>query len=80
MTACELIIEDDASSHAWVRYPLEAVCYANLSAFDGAAGVRMALQAGFDEPISKPISPEDFIAQIETYRPESLRRPSAAQT
>lgn len=125
MSARILIIEDDAASHALVRYLLEAAGYQTLSAFDGAVGVRMALDrqpdlllcdlqmpvmsgyqviqtlqeyalwkkvpviavtafsmagdrektlaAGFDEHISKPISPQHFVAQVEAFLPESLR-------
>jgi len=43
MSARILIIEDDAASHALVRYLLEAAGHQTLSAFDGAAGVRLAL-------------------------------------
>lgn len=131
MSARILIIEDDAASHELVRYLLDASGYQTLSAFDGAEGVRMALDqqpdlllcdlqmpmmsgyqvvqtlneyplwkkvpviavtafsmagdrdkalaAGFDEHISKPISPQNFVAQIEVFLPETLRVPRSTQ-
>ncbi|MCP5282986.1 MAG: response regulator [Rhodoferax sp.] len=132
MSARILIIEDDAASHALVRYLLEAAGHQTLSAFDGAAGVRLALDqqpdlllcdlqmpvmngyqvvqalreyplwkqvpviavtafsmagdrektlaAGFDEHISKPISPQHFVAQIEAFLPQALRSPQPTPT
>jgi CheY-like chemotaxis protein len=132
MSARILIIEDDAASHALVRYLLEAAGHQTLSAFDGAAGVRLALDqqpdlllcdlqmpvmngyqvvqalreyplwkqvpviavtafsmagdrektlaAGFDEHISKPISPQHFVAQIEAFLPQELRSPQPTPT
>ena len=131
MSARILIIEDDAASHELVRYLLDASGYQTLSAFDGAEGVRMALDqqpdlllcdlqmpmmsgyqvvqtlneyplwkkvpviavtafsmagdrdkalaAGFDEHISKPISPQNFVAQMEVFLPETLRVPRGPQ-
>ncbi len=129
MSARILIIEDDVASHALVRYLLEAAGHRTLSAFDGAVGVRIALDqqpdlllcdlqmpimsgyqviqslreyalwkkvpviavtafsmagdrektlaAGFDEHISKPISPQHFVTQIESFLPPALRSGAA---
>ena len=43
------------------------------TAFSMADGRGKALVAGFDEHISKPISPQHFVAQIEALLPEPLR-------
>jgi CheY-like chemotaxis protein len=38
------------------------------------------LAAGFDEHISKPISPQHFVAQIEAFLPQALRSPQPTPT
>lgn len=53
---------------AWPRVPLIAVTAFSMS---GDRGI--ALAAGFDEHISKPIVPETFVAQIEAFLPPELR-------
>ena len=40
--------------------------------------VETALAAGFDGYMSKPIVPETFVSEVETYLPPSLRRTTAA--
>jgi len=52
----------------WRKVPLIAV-----TAFSMLGDREKALDAGFDEHISKPIAPETFIAQIEAFLPPSLR-------
>ena len=125
MPAHILIIEDDSASRELVKFLLEASGYAVLTAEDGRAGLRTALEAhpdlvlcdlqmpmmngfevvqrlrehpswhhvpmialtafsmtgdreaaiaaGFDDHITKPITPEAFVGQIETYLPPALR-------
>ncbi len=52
----------------WRRVPLIAVTALSMS------GDRdKALAAGFDDHITKPIVPETFVGQIETYLPLELR-------
>src|SRR6185312_3054567 len=36
------------------------------------------LEAGFDGYLSKPITPESFVGQIEAFLPPTLRRPAPA--
>lgn len=52
----------------WRRVPLIAV-----TAFSMAGDRETALAAGFDEHITKPITPETFVAQIEAFLPAQLR-------
>ncbi len=52
----------------WRKVPLIAV-----TAFSMLGDREKALDAGFDEHISKPIAPETFIAQIEAFLPPPLR-------
>lgn len=125
MPAHILIIEDDSASRELVKYLLEASGYTVLTAEDGRAGLRTALEAhpdlvlcdlqmplmngyevvqrlrehpgwhhvpmiavtafsmmgdresalaaGFDDHITKPITPETFIGQIESFLPPALR-------
>lgn len=125
MPAHILIIEDDSASRELVKFLLEASGYAVLTAEDGRAGLRTALEAhpdlvlcdlqmpmmngfevvqrlrehpswhhvpmialtafsmtgdreaaiaaGFDDHITKPITPEAFVGQIETFLPPALR-------
>ena len=125
MPAHILIIEDDLASRELVKYLLEASGYTVLTAEDGRAGLRTALEAhpdlvlcdlqmpmmngfevvqrlrehpgwhhvpmiavtafsmtgdreaalaaGFDDHITKPITPETFIGQIESFLPPALR-------
>lgn len=57
----------------WRRVPVIAV-----TAFSMIGDRRKALDAGFDEHITKPIVPESFVAQIEAFLPIELRaNPSA---
>ncbi len=53
---------------AWQRVPLVAV-----TAFSMVGDREAALAAGFDEYITKPITPETFVAQIEVFLPPALR-------
>jgi CheY-like chemotaxis protein len=46
-----------------------------LTAFSMPKDRDKVLTAGFDGYLSKPIEPEAFVAQIETYLPAELRRP-----
>lgn len=57
----------------WRRVPMIAV-----TAFSMTGDRETALAAGFDEHITKPITPETFVAQIEAFLPPELRatRPS----
>lgn len=52
----------------WRRVPMIAV-----TAFSMSGDRETALAAGFDEHITKPITPETFVAQIEAFLPGSLR-------
>lgn len=52
----------------WRRVPLIAV-----TAFSMAGDRETALAAGFDEHITKPITPETFVAQIEAFLPRALQ-------
>ncbi len=52
----------------WRRVPLIAV-----TSFSMLGDRQKALSAGFDEHIGKPVSPETFIAQIETFLPPALK-------
>lgn len=52
----------------WHRVPLIAV-----TAFSMAGDRETALAAGFDEHITKPITPETFVGQIEAFLPNTLR-------
>lgn len=52
----------------WRRVPLIAV-----TAFSMSGDRETALAAGFDEHITKPITPETFVAQIEAFLPGSPR-------
>lgn len=125
MPACILVIEDDPSSRALLKYLFETAGYAVLEAADGGTGAHMALEAnpdlvvcdlqmpvlngyevvrhlqnapnwrrvpviavtafsmpgdrdkalaaGFDEHITKPITPETFVGQIEAFLPAGLK-------
>ncbi len=55
-------------SAEWRKVPLIAV-----TSFAMLGDREKALHAGFDEHIGKPISPENFIAQIETFLPPALK-------
>lgn len=55
-------------SPAWHRVPMIAV-----TAFSMAGDRGTALAAGFDEHITKPITPETFVSEIEAYLPPGLR-------
>ncbi len=48
----------------WRRVPIIAV-----TAFSMAGDRETALQAGFDEHVTKPIDPEKFVRQIEVFLP-----------
>ncbi|WP_114970479.1 response regulator [Rhodoferax ferrireducens] len=52
----------------WCRVPMIAV-----TAFSMAGDRETALAAGFDEHITKPITPETFVEQIEAFLPPALR-------
>lgn len=52
----------------WRRVPVIAV-----SAFSLVADRDTALAAGFDDHVTKPITPETFVQKIETHLPPSLR-------
>ncbi|MDO8285770.1 MAG: response regulator [Rhodoferax sp.] len=52
----------------WHRVPLIAV-----TAFSMAGDRETALSAGFDEHITKPITPETFVTQIEAFLPHPLQ-------
>ncbi|MES2949869.1 MAG: response regulator [Pseudomonadota bacterium] len=52
----------------WRKVPLIAV-----TSFGMPGDREKALNAGFDEHIGKPVSPETFIAQIETFLPPALK-------
>ena len=52
----------------WRKVPLIAV-----TRFAMVGDRQKALDAGFDEHIGKPIAPETFIAQIETFLPPALK-------
>lgn len=52
----------------WHRVALIAV-----TAFSMAGDRETALAAGFDEHITKPITPETFVDQIEAFLPPELR-------
>jgi two-component system cell cycle response regulator DivK len=58
---------------AWRRVPLVAV-----SAFSMHSDREQALAAGFDAYLSKPITPETFVAEVEALLPPQARaeRPS----
>ncbi len=62
------VVRGLAKNADWRRVPLIAV-----TAFSMRGDREKALAAGFDEHISKPIAPENFISQIEAFLPESLR-------
>lgn len=51
----------------WRRVPIIAV-----TAFSMSGDRERALAAGFDEHISKPITPQHFVAQIEAFLPADL--------
>jgi CheY-like chemotaxis protein len=51
-----------------------------VTAFAMVGDKRRILASGFDGYISKPIAPEKFIAQIEAFLPEELRRGARAST
>ncbi len=57
----------------WRRVPIIAV-----TAFSMQGDRETALAAGFNEHITKPITPETFVGQIEVFLPPALRakRPS----
>ena len=59
---------------SWRRVPLIAV-----TAFSMLGDRETALAAGFDDHITKPINPETFVGQIETFLLAELRtqRPGA---
>lgn len=52
----------------WRRVPLIAV-----TAFSMVGDRETALSAGFDDHITKPITPETFVDQIESFLPAELR-------
>lgn len=52
----------------WRKVPIIAV-----TAFSMPGDREKTLVAGFDEHISKPIAPQNFVAQIEAFLPDSLR-------
>lgn len=56
------------SDPAWCPVPIIAV-----TAFSMTGDRETALTAGFDEHITKPISPETFTAQVEVFLPQALR-------
>lgn len=130
MVATILIIEDDDASRELLMYLLEAAGYATLTAADGGAGLRVALEsrpdlvlcdlqmpvlngfevirqlhadpqwrripmiavtafsmpgdreavlaAGFDAYMSKPVTPETFVRQVEAYLPPESRAPRSS--
>jgi len=59
----------------WKQVPVIAV-----TAFSMAGDREKTLAAGFDEHISKPISPQHFVAQIEAFLPQALRSPQPTPT
>lgn len=52
----------------WHHVPMIAV-----TAFSMAGDREAAIAAGFDDHITKPIAPETFIGQIESFLPPALR-------
>lgn len=52
----------------WRRVPMIAV-----TAFSMEGDRETALSAGFDEHITKPITPETFVEQVEAFLPPELR-------
>lgn len=56
------------SNPGWHRVPLIAV-----TAFSMLGDRESALAVGFDDHITKPITPETFVAQIEAFLPVELR-------
>lgn len=52
----------------WRRVPVIAV-----TAFSMEGDRETAITAGFDDHITKPITPETFVAQIEAFLPPQLR-------
>ncbi len=61
------------SAPNWHRVPLIAV-----TAFSMLGDRETALAAGFNDHITKPITPETFVAQVEAFLPAELRAPRSA--
>ena len=53
---------------SWRRVPVIAV-----TAFSMEGDRETAITAGFDDHITKPITPETFVAQVEVFLPPELR-------
>ena len=49
-----------------------------VTAFSMPNDRQMVMTAGFDGYLSKPIEPENFVSQIETFLPAGLRAPPRA--
>ena len=62
------VIRQLQASPGWRRVPLLAV-----TAFSMPGDREAALVAGFDEHITKPITPQTFVQQIEAFLPPALR-------
>jgi CheY-like chemotaxis protein len=63
------------SHPAWRVVPLVAV-----TAFSMPGDREKALEVGFDEHLSKPITPESFVSQVEAFLGPSFRAPPGAAT
>lgn len=63
------------STPHWHPVPLIAV-----TAFSMLGDREAALAAGFDDHITKPITPETFVAQVEAFLAVELRAPRLAPT
>jgi CheY-like chemotaxis protein len=50
-----------------------------VTAFSMPNDRQKVMTAGFDGYLSKPIEPENFVAQIEAFLPAELRSPRPAQ-
>lgn len=55
------------SDPSWKRVPLIAITAASMP-----GDRELALSAGFDDHLSKPIDPRTLVAQVETYLPRRL--------
>jgi two-component system cell cycle response regulator DivK len=61
------------SHHAWRAVPLVAV-----TAFSMPGDRERALEVGFDEHLSKPITPETFVRQVEAFLGSAFSAPPGA--
>jgi len=62
------VVQSLLASPVWRRVPVIAV-----TAFSMMGDRRKALDAGFDEHMTKPIEPESFIHRVEAFLPAELR-------